>query len=420
MGRGSIQLQHVGACAAKGKDSRTCRCAPRVYAVHGGQWERIGELPEHWRKSDLVKFENRLAHMREAVEAGGRFRQPKQVRLSEYAEQWFEELHTTAEAGRVSKLTYNTYEGIWTNHLEAAFGAKIVGAIDQAAIRRYVESKLAAGLAPGTVNTTLTPLSAMLTDAVAAGLIATNPARQPRRARHGGSRRRALYAEAERKPPKYLEPMEAMALLEATPATYRSMVLTPLTTGFRRGEVLGLRWEDIDWGRRRINLRGQLQRREYVGCKCGSEREVVLYSGLALELGKRRRASGYVFRGPDGRPWSDSGPNEVFLRDAYERAKLRRRGVLWHALRHTYASVLAGAGIRRDVVEQLMGHTGKGTTSIYTHLFRDAFDGVEEALAAVFGLNETSMDEVTTVTSDAHQVTAAPLHNGEVVSGAAR
>jgi integrase len=65
---------------------------------------------------------------------------------------------------------------------------------------------------------------------------------------------------------------------------------------------------------------------------------------------------------------------------------------MWHVLRHTYASVLAAGGIRRDVVEQLMGHVRKGTTSIYTHLFRDAFDGVEEALDAVFGVNQASTE----------------------------
>jgi integrase len=169
------------------------------------------------------------------------------------------------------------------------------------------------------------------------------------------------------------------------------MVLTAVTTGFRRGELLGLRWEDIRWADRRIELRGQLQSRKYVGCKCGSEREVPLYSGLAASLGKRRQAEGYVFLDPKGRPWSNEGPARAFLGAAYEAAELRRPGQMWHALRHTYASVLAAGGIRRDVVEQLMGHAPKGTTSIYTHLFRDAFDGVEEALDAALGVNRKSM-----------------------------
>jgi hypothetical protein len=50
-------------------------------------------------------------------------------------------------------------------------------------------------------------------------------------------------------------------------------------------------------------------------------------------------------------------------------------------------SVLAAGGVRQDVVEQLTGHKRKGTISIYTHLFRDAYDGVEEALDAVFGVH---------------------------------
>ena len=56
--------------------------------------------------------------------------------------------------------------------------------------------------------------------------------------------------------------------------------------------------------------------------------------------------------------------------------------------------MLADGGVRREVVERLMGHAAKGTTSIYTHLFKDAFDGVEEALEAVYGVNGASTENV--------------------------
>jgi hypothetical protein len=55
-----------------------------------------------------------------------------------------------------------------------------------------------------TVNNSLTPLSAMLTDAVDDGLIVTNAARQPRRARHGSARRK-VYLDAKRQAPKFLD-----------------------------------------------------------------------------------------------------------------------------------------------------------------------------------------------------------------------
>jgi integrase len=218
--------------------------------------------------------------------------------------------------------------------------------------------------------------------------------------RHGGSRRKASYLDVRRAVPEFLEPDEVRALLAATPRQYRDLVLTALTTGFRRDEIIGLRWENILWAERRIDLQGQLQAREYVGCKYGSERQVVLYARLASELGRRRQAEGYVFLDPKGRPWSNEGPARAFLDATYRAAGLRRHGQMWHVLRHTYSSVLAAGGIRREVVERLMGHKGQGTTSIYTHLFRDAFDGVEEALDSVFGVNLASTEVAVTTGHD--------------------
>ena len=110
-----------------------------------------------------------------------------------------------------------------------------------------------------------------------------------------------------------------------------------------------------------------------------------------------------MFTDQDGQPWSTQGPEREFLVAAYEAAGLRRKGQLWHVLRHTYASALAAGGVRRDVVERLMRHAGKGVTSLYTHLFEDAFEGVEEALDAAFGVNEASMDGGVPQVLDGHR-----------------
>jgi integrase len=397
MGRGSIQLRHRKGgrcCSARGKDSRRCTCGPSVYAVLAGEWSLIGHLAEGWRKDDLREFEDQLAEMRRKLTAGEAWRPSKPRLLREWAEEWFAVLYEAAAAGDISKLTYNTYQGMYANHLEPAFGDVPLGAITSEMVRRYIRAKVAEGLSPRTANATITPLSAMLTDARDEGLVASNPCQQPRRARHGSSRRRALLAEVRAEKPKHLEPLEARALLAATPGPYREMVLAALATGFRRGELLGLRWEDVRWAHDRIELRRQLQRRQEVKPKYGSYRDVPLYSGLRIGLAKRRRAEGYVFLSPAGRPWADSEPDRTFLRDAYRAARLDRPGVLWHSLRHTYASILAAGGIREDVVAVLMGHKRAGTTSLYTHLFADAFEGVEEALDAVLGVNEASTDRV--------------------------
>lgn len=397
MARGSVQLRHRKTCQATGKDARACRCCPTVYAVLNGRWERIGYLPDSWRKADLEPFEGRLQEMRETVESGGSFRRPRLVLLTDYAAGWFDELFATAEAGQVAKATYNAYESYWRNHIRPAFGHLALGAIDQQTVRRYMTAKLATGLKPNTVNASLTLLSAMLTDAVADGLLTANPVCQPRRGRHGG-RRRAIYARVEPSAPKHLEPTEARALLAATDPEHRAMVLAALTTGFRRGELRGLRWQDVDFGKRRIAVRGQLlQTGEWERCKHDSAREVPLFSGLVAELGPRRQAEGWVFT-IDGKPYTDWKQREA-LEDAFDAAKLPREK-LWHRLRHTYASILENAGIPRALIEVLLGHSARGVTALYTHPFKNAYADVEDALASVFGVNQASTDASVTTGND--------------------
>jgi integrase len=408
--KGSVQLRHRKGCKATGKDSRSCRCGPTAYAVLQGKWERIGYLPGSWRKADLEPFEDRLREMREAFETGQPFRRPKATRLSDYAEGWFDELENAAKAGLIAKATFNAYESYWHNHISLAFGHLPLAAIDQPMIRRYVAAKLANGLKPNTVNNTLTMLSAALTDAVADSFLAANPVCQPRRGRHGG-RRRAIYARTESPQPKHLEPDEARALLAATEPEHYPMVFAALTTGLRRGELRGLKWQDLAWGQNRIAVRGQLlQTGEYEPCKHDSARNVVLYSGLARILGRHRQAEGWVFT-KDGKPLTDWQQRKA-LEDAFDAAKLSRH-LLWHKLRHTYSSVLENAGIPRAVIEVLLGHSPRGVTAIYTHPFKDAFEAVEEALDGVFGVNEASTDaSVTTENqeqSDPTGMAASPL-----------
>ena len=261
-----------------------------------------------------------------------------------------------------------------------------------------MNEKLKAGLSESTVKNSLVPLCGMLTDAVSEGHIPTNPLSSPKRARHrGGGRHDVLDLQVKRTAPKHLEVSEALRLLDAVPEEHRAMVLLALTTGFRRNEILGLQWEWIDFGATRIDLRGQLywrrvegtrRRREAViaRCKYDSEREVPLYSGIASLLRRRRRATGFVFTNPHtGAPWKEGNPTELFLEPAYVASGLRRPGRMWHQLRHTYASVLAAGGIKRHEVELLMGHRTAGTTGLYTHLFREAFEDVERVLDEVYG-----------------------------------
>jgi integrase len=169
------------------------------------------------------------------------------------------------------------------------------------------------------------------------------------------------------------------------------MVLCALTTGLRRSELLGLRWEWIDFSAGVIDLSGQLYwpPRSNVPltrrCKYDSERQVPLYPAVGAYLEERCKPSGWVFTDPfTGDAWRPERASKHVLLPAYHGAELRRQGQMWHPLRHTYASILAAGGVRRHQIEQLMGHVGSGTTSIYTHLFRESYETVLAALDMVF------------------------------------
>ncbi len=399
--RGALRVRHAKGCpaGARGLSFRAdlCRCRPSVQARVARVERRLGYLERGWRTADLADFDRRLAELREKVVHGQVLPPSRPATLEEFAGPWFERIAAQVELGRMSPLTYNKYEGDWRRHLGPAFGRLPLGAIDQPAIVQYLRDKLDEGLTEGTAKTSLTVLSGMLTDAVSQGLIANNPLRSPSRARHrGGSRHDVLDLNVRRKPAKYLEISEALALLDATPEQHVAMVLLALTSGLRRNELLGLQWEWLDFGSGRLDLRGQLYWRRAANgrkrqptiarCKYDSEREVPLYSGVAQLLGPHRQATGFVFTHPKtGGPWNETLPSTMFLGPAYERCGLRRQGRMWHQLRHTYASVLAAGGIRRHEVEQLMGHKAQGTTGLYTHLFRESYEKVEAALDEVYG-----------------------------------
>lgn len=400
MVRGSLRLEHTKSCPVKGHRpdypaARACRCAPRVRARLARRDYTLGHLPKGWKVADLEPFERRLVDTREAIVEGRTPRPRRVVTLAEYAPGWFQTLHAAVHMGTVSPLTYNTYEGQWRLHIAPFFGGYALGAIDVPLVNRYIAQKLEQGMARNTVMATLTPLSAMLTDAAAETppLLAANPLRSPRRGRHA-NRRLGIQLEVERRPPKHLEIDEALALLGATPDEHLGMVLCPLVTGFRRGEVFGLEWPELLWGRELVELNGQLQGRKKVRCKYKSERVVPLWSGLVAVLGPQRQADGYVFAGEG---FSERSARDV-LDAAYVKAGLkdppreegdetprRGEGLGWHALRHTYNSVLAAAGVPRHVREELMGHKRRTVTDRYEHVLSGAYAQVEAALEQAFG-----------------------------------
>lgn len=181
---------------------------------------------------------------------------------------------------------------------------------------------------------------------------------------------------------RFLTDDERTALLEACeksdwPALH-TLALLAITTGARRGELIGLKWVDVDLKKGRALVRESKN----------DEQRVLPVAGKALdalrELKLQNSArSDFVFPQPSGFP----GPYEYF--DAHWRAALEAAGISgfrFHDLRHTCASMLAAQGASLLEIADVLGHRTLNMVKRYSHLVVDHKAKVIEEMVAAKGL----------------------------------
>lgn len=164
----------------------------------------------------------------------------------------------------------------------------------------------------------------------------------------------------------FLDFEEADRLVAAAQGELRTMILVALRTGMRHGELLALRWQDVDLVAGRITVRQNVVRGIIGTPKSGKPREIPLGEDVHAALKAHRHLRGpLVFCGADGRMLTDSEQKNP-LAHTCKRAGLRSIG--WHALRHSFASHLAMRGVTLKVIQELLGHASILMTMRYAHL----------------------------------------------------
>ena len=178
---------------------------------------------------------------------------------------------------------------------------------------------------------------------------------------------------------RYLTPEECQALLNAcTTATMRQVITLALNTGMRRGEILNLKWENVNLRENYIEILEQKN----------GEHSTIPLNAPAVEVLRMIPCpldSGYVFtrKVADG-PYCD-------LKRQFEKATSRAKlkDVTFHTLRHTCAIHLAIAGVDLVTVREIMRHKSIEMTLRYAHLSpshkKAAVDALGNALAAGAG-----------------------------------
>lgn len=276
------------------------------------------------------------------------------------------------------RTTIEDYRCHLRRHLVPFFGARPLDRIQPADVERYLRDKIGGGLAPTTVVHHVTFLGGLFRFAIKRGWASSNPVAFvdcPRLPRQSGGRLR------------FLQPEELEALLRAVPGDEcggleRVLYLCAAMTGLRQGELLALKWKDIDWPARRVRVADNYPRGRYdrvESTKSHLVRSIPMADRLAGELNRHFQASAWqadddlVFCHPhSGRPYDASKLRKRFD-SALERAELRR--ITFHELRHTFGTQMAAAGAPLRAIQEWMGHADASTTQIYAHYAPDATNG---------------------------------------------
>jgi integrase len=305
-------------------------------------------------------------------------------RTGPYLEHWL----TNIIAPTVRPATADNYAWAIRVHLIPALGAIPLARLAPGDIERLLAEKRTAGLSPNTVRLIRSALRRALGAAERRGLVVRNVAAIVDGPRVPRPVRRAMTVD------------DARRLLDAC-AEHRlgALVALLVETGLRRGEALGLRWEDLaDEGRSLAIARTLTRRGGALVCdepKTSQARRVVWLSApLAARMRAHRRRQSEE-RLAIGECWHDTG--HVFTTELGTPIDPRNLGRTldalgrqaglghWtvHELRHTAASMMLARGIPLHVVSEVLGHAGIGITKdVYGHLVADERERVADAMGA--------------------------------------
>jgi integrase len=176
---------------------------------------------------------------------------------------------------------------------------------------------------------------------------------------------------------RFLDVEEVEALLRAVPLdhplgpTDRALYVTATMTGLRQGELLALRWRDVDWAAGRLRVRQNYVRGHWGTPKSRrGSRSVPMVDRVAGELERHFQRSAY--QGDDDLVFAHPHTGEVLdhsrLSKRYKKAlhAAALRDVRFNDLRHTFGTRMAAAGVPLRTLQEWMGHRDFKTTLIYT------------------------------------------------------
>lgn len=309
---------------------------------------------------------------------------------------WVRESWLPMTQTRVKPSTYDSYRSNMDTHVLPALGNRPLQQLTPPMLNALYADLLARGngrgpLAPKTVRYIYTIIHKALADAVDAGILPANIAERwkPPRPNRAGTNQIKCWEAAELA--AFLRAVEGTRL----EAAWRLAAMT----GMRRGEVLGLRWSDVDLNRSRLAVRNAIVSVAYAVLESSPKShqarvidiDPTTTAMLRRHRGRQRQAReefgddyddhGLVVCAEDGRPIHPQSFSQAFGR-VLEQAGLRR--IRLHDLRHTHATIAVKAGVPVKVISERLGHESPAfTLKQYTHVMPGMQAEAAESIAAL-------------------------------------
>ena len=308
-------------------------------------------------------------------------------RLGPFLTQWLED---TAKPS-VRPSTYRSYASYVHGHLVPGLGHVALAKLSPQDVQAFLNRKLAAGLAPRTVQLLRAILRRALGHALRWGLVARNV---------------AALVEPPRAPSQEIQPLtpdQVHTLLAGMRGDrLEALYALAVATGLRQGELFGLRWADIDLERGQLSVHQALQRINgqllMVEPKTKRARRTIVLPRLAQaalhghrgrQLAERLQAggawpeTGLVFTTRRGTPLDASNVTHAFQR-VLQRCGLPRQR--FHDLRHCCASLMLAQGLTLKDVMDTLGHSQVSlAANLYGHLYHEQRQEIAQRMDAVLG-----------------------------------
>jgi integrase len=363
-----IDPRHSRSCSSR--SGRDCNCKP-TYQAH--VWSRREE--KRIRKTFPTLAAARAWRHDAIVSLGkGTMRAPTAQTVRAAADAWL----AGARDGSIRTRSGDRYKPSAIRSYERALRLRVVPELGDARLsevrnvdlQEFADRLVGDGLDASTIQSTLMPLRAIYRREVSRGRVAVNPT--------SGLELPAVRGKRDR----IASPVEAAKLIASLPIGDRALWATAMYAGLRRGELMALRWPQVDLavGVIRVERGWDDQEGEIELKSRASRRKVPIVPVLRDYLVEHKLRCDHdqaLAFGTGAHPFR---PGAVTSRAdaAWEQAKLQR--ITLHEARHTFASLLIAAGVNAKAISTYMGHSSiKVTIDLYGHLM----PGNEQEAAAL-------------------------------------